>query len=193
MGGVALFAVCQLVLTLVSGGRVLPVATLQLLAAPVSDLDRVDPAALRAVRWAPGAIVWLVPFVGATASYLLVSAFMLGIRRPLRWIVGALLLFLVASFASDVASRLLGVGWLEDAPTRAASMLVEGRYGLESLLTLRTWSLDTRAVLTTGERIQVWSALPDLAAWRIAALLWTGAGLLALWAAAWRHRERRRA
>jgi hypothetical protein len=193
MGGVALFAVCQLVLTLVSGGRVLPVATLQLLAAPVSDLDRVDPAALRAVRWAPGAIVWLVPFVGATASYLLVSAFMLGIRRPLRWVVGALLLFLVASFASDVASRLLGVGWLEDAPTRAASMLVEGRYGLESLLTLRTWSLDTRAVLTTGERIQVWSALPDLAAWRIAALLWTGAGLLALWAAAWRHRERRRA
>jgi hypothetical protein len=46
--------------------------------------------------------------------------------------------------------------------------------------------------LTTGERIHAWSALPDLADWRIAALLWTGAGLLAIWAAASRHRERRR-
>ena len=39
----------------------------------------------------------------------------------------------------------------------------------------------------------VWWAVPDLADWRIATLLWTGAGLLALWAAASRHRERRRA
>ena len=57
----------------------------------------------------------------------------------------------------------------------------------------RTASLDTAAILTTGERVRVWSAVPDLTHWRTATLLWTGAGLLALWAAASRHRERRRA
>jgi hypothetical protein len=35
--------------------------------------------------------------------------------------------------------------------------------------------------------------VPELADWRTATLLWTGAGLLALWAAASRHGERRRA
>ena len=39
----------------------------------------------------------------------------------------------------------------------------------------------------------VWRAVPDIADWRNATLLWTTAGLLALWAAASRHRERRRA
>jgi hypothetical protein len=37
----------------------------------------------------------------------------------------------------------------------------------------------------------VWRALPDLGDWAAATLLWTGAGLIALLAAACRHRERR--
>jgi hypothetical protein len=37
----------------------------------------------------------------------------------------------------------------------------------------------------------VWRALPDLRHWAAATLLWTGAGLMALLAAASRHRERR--
>jgi hypothetical protein len=38
----------------------------------------------------------------------------------------------------------------------------------------------------------VWRTLPPLAQWAISTFLWLGAGLAALWAAASRHRERRR-
>jgi hypothetical protein len=192
MSGVALYALCLLVLTLVSEGGVLPVETLNVLTTAVPRSAPVDPAALRIVQWAPGALIWAVPFGGATATYLLASAFMLGARRPLRWMVGAVLLLPVSSLVSHMAGRVLGVQWLADAPERALVQLLEGRYGLDALLKLRTWTLDRRAVLPTGEGIEVWTAVPDLADWRTAALLWTGAGLLALWAAASRHRERRR-
>jgi hypothetical protein len=193
MGGVALYALCRLVLVGISGARVLPVEVLHVLAAPVPVAGPLDPEMIRTVRWAPGATVWAVPFVGATATYLLVSAFMLGIRRPLRWGIGVVALIAGLSVASHLASRLLGLASLADAPSRAQALLVDGRYGLEALLTLRTWSLDSRATLTTGEQIHVWSALPDIGDWRIAALLWTGLGLLAVWVAVSRHRERRRA
>lgn len=192
MAGLAVYALCLLVLALVSGDGVLPVETLRVLTVPVFRGDVIDPAALRTARWAPGPIIWAVPFVAATATYLLASAIMLGIRYPLRWIVGLVVAVPVTTVATEVMSRVWGVAWLERAPERAVSWLVEGRYGLEALLTLHTWSLDTRVVLTTGEPIHVWSAPPNLADWRIAALLWTGAGLLALLAAASRHRERRR-
>lgn len=193
VAGLAIYALCQLVLALVSDGGVLPVKTMHLLTTPAPASVPVDPAMLRIVRWAPGPVVWAIPLATATATYLLASAFMLGIRHPLRWVVGAAIAVPVASIATHAVSRLPGLTWLADAPARAASQLVEGRYGLEALLTLRTWSLDYRATLTTGERIHAWSAIPDLAAWRIAALLWIGAGLLALCAAVYRHRERRRA
>ena len=52
--------------------------------------------------------------------------------------------------------------------------------------------LHTQATLATGRTVTVWRALPDLGQWAAATLLWTGAGLAALWAAASRHRERRR-
>ena len=192
LAGLALYALCQLVLAVVADSGVLPVKTMYVLTTPVLVSVPLDPAVLRTVHWAPGPIIWVIPFAAATATYLLSSAFMLGIRHPLRWIVGVVIAVPVLSGATHVVSRLLGAEWLANMPARALSQLVEGRYGLEALLTLRTWSLDTRVVLTTGERIQAWSAIPDLAGWRIAALLWIGAGLLALWAAAWRHRERRR-
>ena len=192
MAGVVLFALCQLVLALVSGGRVLPVETLHMLAAPATPRGPIDPAALVTVRWAPGVVVWTVPFVSATTAYLLVSAFMLGIRRPLRWIAAAVIAVPVATVAFRLVGTLAGLEGLKDAPARAVSLLVSGPYGIEALLTMRTWSLDNRALLTTGERIHVWFALPNLAEWRVAALLWIGAGLLAVLAAASRHRERRR-
>ena len=194
MAGVALYSLCLLVLALVSGGGSMPVETLHVMTAavPISRSVPVDPATLRLVQWTPGPLIWAVPFGAATATYLLASAFMLAARRPLRWVAGALLLFPLASLVSHVSGRLLGVRWLADAPERALGALLDGRYGLDALLKLRTWTLDRRAFLSTGEAIEVWSAVPDLAGWRIAAVLWIGAGLLALWLAASRHRERRR-
>lgn len=193
VAGLALYALCQLVLALVSEGGVVPVQTMYLLSTPIHASVPLDRAMLRLVQWAPGPVVWVIPAAAATATYLLVSAIMIGIRRPLRWVVGAVLAFAVSSFAIHTASRQLGMEWLAGAPERALVQLFQGRYGLETLLTLRTWSLDTRVILTTGERIQAWSAIPNLAEWRIAALLWTSAGLLALSAAVYRHRELRRA
>ena len=100
---------------------------------------------------------------------------------------------LMRTIATEAASAGLRVGWQEDAPERLLRPLLYGRYGLDALLTARIESLGTPATLTTGERVVVWWAVPELADWRTATLLWTGVGLLALWAAASRHRERRRA
>ncbi len=195
MGGVALFVLWLLALALASGGRALPPETLHVLTSQAATAGGgpLDPAALRTVRWAPGPLIWAVPFTAATAGYLLASALVLATRHPLRWVIGALPAYLLASLASDAASAQLRVGWLADAPGRLVRLLVEGRYGLDALLTARIESLGTPATLTTGERTMVWWAVPELADWRTATLLWTGVGLLALWAAASRHRERRRA
>jgi hypothetical protein len=193
MGGVALFVLWLLALTSATGGRALPPETLYVLAAPVTAAAvPVDPAALRTVRWLPGLLIWAVPFTAATATYLLASALTLGSRHPLRWVIGTVLTYMLSSVASQAASTQLGASWLNDAPGRLLSVIASGPYGLDAVLTARIESLSIRATLTTGESVAVWWEMPDLADWRTATLLWTVAGLLAVWAAASRHRERRR-
>ncbi len=193
MVGVALFALWLPVLTLASGGRMLPPETLYLLASPVPSTGPLDPATLRAVGWAPGPLIWAVPFTAATGTYLLGSAVVLASRSPLRWVIGTVLAYAILSVVSDAAGAQLRVDWLADAPGGLLERLVQGRYGLDALLTARTGTLSTTVPLTTAQRAMVWRAVPDLSDWRIATLLWTVVGLLALWAAASRHREQRRA
>lgn len=192
MAGVAIFALWRPVLTLASRGSLLSPETLHVLTSEVPLSGPLDQATLQAVRWAPSALIWAVPFTAATATYLLGSALVLGSRRPLRWVIGTVLSYAIVSVASDAAGAQLGMNWLVDAPGSLLHLLVEDRYGLDALLTARTGTLSTTVTLTTGERAMVWRGVPDLADWRIATLLWTGAGLLALWAAASRHREQRR-
>jgi hypothetical protein len=146
MGGVTLFALWSLALTLLTGGNILAEETLPLL--------------------------WLAPFTSATVTYLLASAFGLATRHPLRWIVGSVIGFFIVSGVGEVVNA----GWLRSVLALLES-LVEGPYGLDALLTARTTS----------------RALPDVGQWATATLLWTGAGLVTLWAAASRHRESRRA
>ena len=191
MGGVALFVLWLLALTACTGGRVLP-ETLHLVPFQVAAAGPVDPAALHTVRWAPGPLIWAVPFTAATVCYLLASALTLGTRHPLRWVIGAVVAFVLSTVVSTTASAQLGVSWLNHAPARLLELLFDSRYGLDAVLTARLESLGTGTTLTTGERAMVWWEVPDLADWRLATLLWTGAGLLTLWAAASRHRERRR-
>jgi hypothetical protein len=193
MGGVALFVLWLTAVTHTTGGRALPPETLQLVTVQIAAAGPIDPAALRTVRWAPGPLIWAVPFTAATVTYLLASAFALGSRRPVRWLIGAAVAYVLSTFAGQAASARLGVGWPDHAPGRLLELLVESRYGLDAVLTARLESLGTRTSLTTGEPVMVWWGVPDLGDWRIATLLWTGAGLIALWAAASRHRERRRA
>jgi hypothetical protein len=188
MGAVALFVLWRLVLTLLSGGNILAEETLRVLTSlPASRT--LDPAAVQTVRWTPEPLLWLAPFTAATATYLLASALGLGTRHPLRWIAGSVIGFFLVSGVGEAAN----VGWLGNALERPLESLFEGPYGFDALLTARTTFLSNEATLSTGETVVVWRGLPDAGQWAAATLLWTGAGLVALWAAAWRHRESRRA
>jgi hypothetical protein len=193
MAGVALFALWTLAMALVSGAGVLPPEALRVLTAPFAPGVPLDPSTLRSATWAPGLLIWVVPFTGATATYLLASAVVLGTRRSLRWVIGVVLFYALLAVASDAASAQLSAGWLADAPGRLLRRIVENPYGFDALLTARTQTLSTTAPLSTGETVLVWRAVPTLADWAVATLIWTAGGVIALWAAASRHRERRRA
>ncbi|MFL5356406.1 hypothetical protein [Archangium sp.] len=190
MAAVALFVLWMLGVTLLSGGNVLGQETLRLL--PSYDLPApgtLDPAALATVGWTPRPVLWLVPFTAATATYLLASALALGLRHPLWWLIGTVLGALLVGSFTEAAN----LEWVATVSQRVLESLFYGPYGFDALLTARTESLKTEALLSTGETVGVWRGLPDLGQWVMATLLWTSAGLVALWAAASRHRELRRA
>jgi hypothetical protein len=187
MGGVALFVLWLLALTVLSGGNILAEETRRVLTSfSFSPSRPLDPAALRTVRWTAEPLFWLVPFTAATGTYLLASALALGIRYPLRWIGGMVLGTFLLLAVADATNAVWEVEHLLDA-------LFEGPYGFDALLTARTAFLRTEATLSAGETVVVWRALPTLEAWATATFLWMGAGLVTLWAAASRHRESRRA
>lgn len=189
MLAVALFVLWLLALSLVTGDRILAEDTRGFLpAVPFPEPGTIDRQVVRSIRWAPQPLLWLVPFTAATAAYLLASAVTLGPRHPLRWIVGTVLtFFLLLGIAEATGSR-----WLLDAPNRYLRPLFIGPYGLDTVLTARTEFLKVGTRLTTGESVIVWRGLPDLGQWATSTVLWTAAGVLALWTAASRHRERRR-
>jgi hypothetical protein len=106
-----------------------------------------------------------IPFIATMATYLLGSALVLGLRHPLRWLLGAAGVFM-----------LLG----------GLSQALEARYGVQTLL-------GSRELLSAAVNAQIgWLTPNGLAQWAITALLSWGLGLIALWAAASRHVERRR-
>jgi hypothetical protein len=189
MGAVALLVLWLLALALLTGGKVFAEETLRVLPSfSPHATGPFEPSAVRGVRWMPQPAHWFIPFTAATATYLFASALALGARRPLRWIVGTVSGFvLLLSFGEALNSDPMTLG-----ADRLLRWLVAGPYGVDALLTARTESLQVSATLATGESIVVWRALPDLQQWAAATLLWTSAGLLLLWAAAARHRERRR-
>jgi hypothetical protein len=189
LGGVALFVLWSLAVTLLSGGSVMGEETLRVLNSLSFPASRtLDPAAVESVRWTPQPLLWLAPFTSASATYLLASALKLATRHPLRWIVGSVIGFYIVSGVGEAANAV----WLGNTFEPLLEPLFEGRYGLDALLTARTTYLNIEATLSTGDRVAVWRALPDVGQWAAATLLWTGAGLVTLWAAVSRHREGRR-
>jgi hypothetical protein len=187
MGGITLFVLWLLALTLLSGGSIFAVETLRVLGS--STPSRIlDPAVLETVRWTPTPLPWLAPFTSATATYLLASALALATRHPLRWIVGSVIGLYIVYGIGDAANA----AWVGKYFEPVLESLFEGPYGLDALLTARTTFLNIEAALPTGGKVMAWRALPDVGQWATATLLWTGAGLVALWAAVSRHRESRR-
>jgi hypothetical protein len=189
MAGVALFVLWLLALVLLSGGKLGAEETLGMIPPfPMPGPELLDPTTIRAIRWTPDPVLWLVPFTAATASYLLASAVTLGVRHPLRWIIAIVLAGFLVATVSDAADA----QGLAELPEDVLQLLFAGRYGLESLLIASTESLKVETMLPSRERVVVWRGLPDAAQWAAATLLWTAFGLAALWAAASRHGERRR-
>jgi hypothetical protein len=107
--------------------------------------------------------VSLTVFIGTSAMYLFGSAVVLGLRHPLRWLLGT-------------AALLILLGFLER--------------GLASTIDNMINASNVSAAL--ADAWSVWQTLPEFAQWAIPAIFWLGAGLAALWAAASRHAERRR-
>jgi hypothetical protein len=80
----------------------------------------------------------------------------------------------IVSGVGDAANAV----WLGSVLEPLLESLFEGPYGLDALLTARTTFLNIEATLSTGDRVVVWRALPDVGQWATATLLWTGAGLV---------------
>ena len=189
MAAVALFLLWMLGLTLLTGGNVLGEVTLRLVDS-TRDVPGVGAVAetLRTVQWKPRPVLWLVSFTSSSALYLFGSAMALGLRHPLRWVVG----FVFGLVLTITLAQLLRVNWFFDEFAPVLAPLLFGSYGLDALLSARTESLSGEVRLPGGEVVNAWWGLPDVGDWALATLLWTGAGLALLWAAASRHREQRR-
>jgi hypothetical protein len=110
--------------------------------------------------------VTLLAFIGTTATYLFGSALVLGLRHPLRWLFGTAAVFFLLGFFNET------VGGRPDT--------------IDTLLRSSGFASRVHAAATR------WQTLPSFAQWAISTFLSVGAGLAALWAAASRHRERRR-
>lgn len=185
MGTVALFVVWLLTLALSTGGNVLGDETRLVLPSFSFSTGAFDPSAVQRVQQTPIALFWLVPFTAATTTYLFANALALGTRHPARWIVGTVLAFFLAVAIADAVQAASSLDRVLDAVFR-------GPYGIDTLLTARTESLQVSATLTTGESVVLWRALPAIDQWATATALWMGAGAVLLWLAASRHREHRR-
>jgi hypothetical protein len=113
----------------------------------------------------PATILTRVPIVATIGTYLLGSALVLGLRHPLRGLIGAVG---VAIVVGGVSQRL------------------EAFYGVQTLL----GSSDLYDA-SAGVR-HTWHTLSGLTRFLLSTTLWLGAGFAALWVAASRHREHRR-
>lgn len=187
LAAVAVYMAWQLLLTLVTGGVMLPVEPAFLVSSAISPAaslthEQLIPLTIVASPWH-----WMVPLMAATGTYALSSALALAVRSPLRWLAA----FIVLLFLLSGVGRLTRTSWLVDAPERLARIVIESQYGLDALLTARTESLKTEVVLTEGQRLVVWREPPRSSDWVLGSALWLGLGALLLAAASQRHRERR--
>jgi len=130
-------------------------------------------------RWPVPAWQWLVPFGAATAMYLLCSIVVLFSSHPWRWFAG---LIVGGTLVGILGEAGVGFGeWM-------IHTVVEGRYGLEVLVTGS--SSEVVAVAAPGGRqVPALVYVPQPGAWLGAVALWTGLGLAGVLAAARRYIE----
>jgi hypothetical protein len=111
--------------------------------------------------------VMRVPFTATFAAYLFGSALVVGLRHPVRWLLGA----------AGVIVLMGAVGQAIHKPGQSTWQSVPGAGAYSS---------------AAGDVETAWRTLPDLARWTISTFVIFPAGFAAVWAAASRHRDRRR-
>lgn len=137
------------------------------------------------VNWSTPFWMWLTPFASALILYLLVSAALLGLRYPFRWLAGfavgiPLVLILMASVAPDDV--------VDNAVGRFTDTLWGGRFGMDFVLNGGETSLGD--YVGREDRRILWRSLPDAGRWAMATLVWLSAASLAVALALRRHWER---
>ena len=140
------------------------------------------PDALSPFRWRTPGWAWFTPVTAGLAAYLIGTAWMIGLKRPLLAAAACVLAFLAVLF---VMEELLETNFIE----AVFAPLVTGPYGLEAALGGGSESLPIHIRQPDGAFSQAWIAPPSGARWAAATAVWTAAGALALSAALFRHRE----
>lgn len=108
-----------------------------------------------------------IPFIATIALYLFGSALVLGLRHPVRWLVGAAGVLVLMGTLSD---------WFTQ-PNDGEWAYVPG----------------ARSFFSVANRvIAAWLSLPEFAQSVLSTMFMFGAGFAALWMAASRHRDRRK-
>jgi hypothetical protein len=168
-----------LLLALVTGGSIGETETRML--AGLGGVKDLTP-----VNWSTPAWQWATPFTTVLLGYLFGSTLLLGFRRPLLWLAGAVAAFfaIVALDEADVANGFAHAFF---------DTVIAGGYGLETAVGLGDSQEMDGVPPNPGAHTSVLVVhyiLPSLQRTAPALLLWTACGLIALWIAAWRHRER---
>jgi len=108
-----------------------------------------------------------IPVVATVGAYLFGSALVLGLRHPIRWLLGGSGVLFLLGIVGDALSR----------PDDSEWAYIPGAHAFFE---------------EVHQAMELWLKLPDSAQWAMTTFLWLGAGLAALWAAVTRHKERRR-
>lgn len=108
-----------------------------------------------------------IPWTATVAMYLFGSALVLGLRHPLRWLIGAAGVMFLMGNLSDLLTQ----------PNDGEWRYVPGARAFFS---------------TVSDAAATWLTIPEPARRVISILIFVGAGFAALWAAACRHRDRRK-
>lgn len=115
----------------------------------------------------PALTIMRVPIIATIGAYLFGSALVLGLRHAVRWTFGTVALLFLMGMIGDVVNR----------PDDSEWKYIPGAEAFFS---------------TVQQFMAAWLNVPDSAQWAITTFLWFGGGLAALWAALFRHGERRR-
>ena len=137
---------------------------------------------LTPVRWTTQGWEWVALITAGPIAYLLGSAFVLGVKHPVRTAGGLILGFFLLLFLSE---EVFPINFLD--PVINAAVL--GPWGIDSVLTGGAETLSSTSRGPNGEPVETWSGMPSFGRWAGATLLWTALSVAALSAALLRHRE----